>query len=125
MPNSCRTYTEITLDSTANGVFTVDSEWRITLFNRAADRITGIKAQQALGRHCRDVLISFPSAILRDEDGSVTGGVETFRDPTIVEELRKEIQGHHSFLDIISKNPEMQRLFWMFEQPDEKDTTVR
>ena len=161
MPNSHKSHTEIILDSIADGVFTVDSEWRITLFNRAAEKITGIKAQEALGRHCWDVLrasicetecslrrtmetgeqivnqpvfivnsrgdrvpLSISTAILRDGDGRVIGGVETFRDLTIVEELRKEIQGRHSFQDIISKNPEMHRLFWMLEQVAERDTTV-
>ena len=31
------------LDSIADGVFTVDDQWRITSFNRAAERITGVK----------------------------------------------------------------------------------
>ncbi len=43
------------LDSINEGVFTVDSEWRITAFNRAAERITGVRKQQALGRLCSDV----------------------------------------------------------------------
>jgi PAS domain S-box-containing protein len=43
------------LDSINEGVFTVDSEWRITAFNRAAERITGVRRQEALGRPCSDV----------------------------------------------------------------------
>lgn len=43
------------LDSINEGVFTVDSGWRITAFNRAAERITGVRRQQALGRRCPDV----------------------------------------------------------------------
>ena len=31
------------LDSVPDGVFTVDAEWRVTFFNRAAERITGIR----------------------------------------------------------------------------------
>ncbi len=52
------------------------------------------------------------------------GGVETFRDLSVVEELRKELSNRHSFLDIISKNQEMQRLFGMLELISESDTTV-
>jgi len=44
------------LDSVADGVFTVDDGWRITSFNRAAERITGVPRQEALGRHCYEVL---------------------------------------------------------------------
>jgi PAS domain S-box-containing protein len=43
------------LDSVPDGVFTVDSEWRITAFNRAAEQITGIGREEALGRRCCDV----------------------------------------------------------------------
>ena len=35
--------THIILDSIADGVFTVNLEWKITCFNRAAEEITGIK----------------------------------------------------------------------------------
>jgi PAS domain S-box-containing protein len=43
------------LDSINEGVFTVDHQWRITAFNRAAERITGVRRQDALGRQCADV----------------------------------------------------------------------
>jgi PAS domain S-box-containing protein len=43
------------LDSVADGVFTVDREWRITSFNRAAERITGIHRDKAIGARCCDV----------------------------------------------------------------------
>ena len=43
------------LDSINEGVFTIDSQWRITAFNRAAEFITGITREQALGRPCCDV----------------------------------------------------------------------
>jgi PAS domain S-box-containing protein len=43
------------LDSFTDGVFTIDLEWRITLFNRAAERITGNRADEVLGQLCKDV----------------------------------------------------------------------
>ena len=151
----------VILDSISEGVFTVDLDWRITSFNRAAERITGIRREEALGRHCWEVFkasicekicslrqtmetgspivnqpiyvvnsegeripVSISTAILKDKDGKVIGGVETFRDLSVVEELRKELSGRHSFMDIISKNKEMLRLFGMLEQVAESDTTV-
>ena len=42
-------------DSINEGVFTVDPDWRSTTFNRAAERITGVRRQDAIGRPCRDV----------------------------------------------------------------------
>jgi sigma-54 dependent transcriptional regulator, acetoin dehydrogenase operon transcriptional activator AcoR len=49
---------ESILESIADGVFTVDQEWNITSFNRSAGMITGISAQEALGRKCWDVFHS-------------------------------------------------------------------
>jgi len=43
------------LDSINEGVFTVDAGWRITSFNRAAETITGVSRQQAIGRPCCEV----------------------------------------------------------------------
>jgi PAS domain S-box-containing protein len=46
---------EIVLDSINEGVFTVDLNWRITAFTRAAERITGVSRESALARRCCDV----------------------------------------------------------------------
>ena len=43
------------LDSVNEGVFTVDPDWRITAFNRAAELITGVSRDQAIGSRCCDV----------------------------------------------------------------------
>ena len=45
----------IILDSINEGVFTVDLNWRITSFNQAAKKITGVKGREALGKLCYDV----------------------------------------------------------------------
>jgi PAS domain S-box-containing protein len=50
--------TEIILESISDGVFTVDHEWRIMSFNRAAETITGIPRAEAIGRHCWEVFRS-------------------------------------------------------------------
>jgi len=161
MKKDIENQTRIILDSIADGVFTVDSEWKITSFNRAAEKITGIKKEEAIGRQCWEVFraniceslcslrhtvetgdpvvnqsvfivnsegdrvpISISTALLKDGKGRVIGGVESFRDLSLVEELRKELYRRQSFHDIISKNKEMQRLFSMLEQLSESDTTV-
>lgn len=53
-----RTPTETVLESISDGVFTVDLEWRVTSFNRAAEEITGVPREEAIGRHCSDVFRS-------------------------------------------------------------------
>ena len=46
----------IILDSITEGVFTVDLDWQITSFNKAAEEITGIQREKAIGQHCSDIL---------------------------------------------------------------------
>jgi PAS domain S-box-containing protein len=43
------------LESIADGVFTIDADWRVTSFNRAAERITGVPRRKAIGQKCFDV----------------------------------------------------------------------
>jgi len=141
------------LDSITDGVFTVDREWNITSFNRAAEEITGIARDEAIGKTCCDVFrasiceadcalrhtldtgqpivgkaiyiinaegkripISISTAILRDSEGNIIGGAETFRDLSLIAELRKEISGQYSFENIISKNHRMRELFAVLPQ---------
>jgi len=153
--------TNIILDSIADGVFTVDKDWRITSFNRAAEQITGVTRKDAIGRPCREVLkadvceggcalretmetghtiiskpvdiidahgrrkpITISTALLKDEKGQVVGGVETFRDMTIVEELRKQVLKQYRCEDIISRSAKVQQLFDVLPRVAESDCTV-
>lgn len=43
------------LDSLALGIFTVDGDWNIRFFNKEAERITGFRREEALGRKCYEV----------------------------------------------------------------------
>lgn len=149
------------LDSINEGVFTIGLDWRIRSFNRAAERITGVSKEEALGRPCSEVFrasicehscalrrtletgkpvvnatayilraggervpIRLSTALLRDDGGSVTGGVETFQDLSQVEELRKELTARYSFEDIVERSAVMQRLFEMLPQIAASDSTV-
>ena len=46
------------LESISDGVFTVDDNWKITSFNRAAERITGVNRKNAIGQNCFEVFKS-------------------------------------------------------------------
>jgi PAS domain S-box-containing protein len=152
---------EIILDSISDGVFTVDRDWRVTSFNRAAERITGVPRDEAIGQRCSDVFrasicesacalrqtlktgrpivnqavyilradgqrvpISISTAILHDTEGEVIGGVETFRDLSELEQLRKELHGRYSFADIVGRSAVMQKLFDLLPAVAESDSTV-
>lgn len=151
---------KVILSSIADGVFTVDSERIITSFNRAAEKITGIPASQAIGKHCQDVFhsdicencllkdtletgldaidrpvniinsqgekipISISTSVLKDEEGNALGAVETFRDLSTIEHLRKELSRNYSLEDIISKSPKMHKLFAILPDIAESESTV-
>jgi PAS domain S-box-containing protein len=149
------------LDSVNEGVFTVDRDWRITAFNQAAERITGVSRRVAIGSPCcevfrtnicetncalrrtmtsgrpivnatahivnqqgRRVPIRISTALLLDDRGSVVGGVETFQDLTLVEQLQKELQSKYTFEDIIGRSPAMMRLFEILPQISASTSTV-
>ena len=52
------TPTDAILESISDGVFTVDADWRVTSFNRAAEKITGVPRKEAIRRRCSEVLRS-------------------------------------------------------------------
>lgn len=56
--NQLNLHTESILESISDGVFTVDMNWTITFFNRAAEMITGISKNEAIGKRCSDVFRS-------------------------------------------------------------------
>ncbi|WAC08308.1 MAG: sigma 54-interacting transcriptional regulator [Thermodesulfobacteriota bacterium] len=159
--NSPHIQMEVILDSIAEGVFTIDQEKNITSFNRAAEKITGIGQEQAIGQKCFDVFysnicqsscalaktmrtgkevvdlkvnilniegkevpVSISTAVLRDSNGKVIGGVETFRDLSAIEKLKKEITKKYSFEDIVSKHHKMQELFDVLPDIAESESTV-
>ena len=54
--------------------------------------------------------VSVSTALFRNKNGELIGGVETFRDLRHVEELRKEIEKSYSYEDIISKNKKIKQI---------------
>jgi len=58
--------TDAILESISDGVFTVDLDWHITSFNRAAEEITGVARSEAIGRLCSEV---FRSSMCGDDCG--------------------------------------------------------
>lgn len=152
---------EIILESISDGVFTIDHEWRITSFNRAAEEITGYQKNEAIGRHCWDIFcsnmcecdcalrktmregvsyvnvsayitnrwkkrvpISISTALLYNDEGDILGGVETFRDNSVVEELRKELNGSFKQGDMVSRSPSMKQIFAVMPKIAKSDSTV-
>lgn len=149
------------IDGLPDGVFAVDPEWRITFFNRAAERITGVSERDARGRRCSDVFrvsicenacalkrtlatgqavanqvvyiigaggeripISISTALLKDSTGSIVGGIESFRDLRLVEELGRRAREQGSFSDIIGRSAAMREVFGLLPVLGASDSTV-
>ena len=72
----------------------------------------------------KEIPISVSTALLKDESGQIIGGVETFRDLSLVETLRKEIGRQYRFQDIISKSPAMQELFSILPEVAQSESSV-
>ena len=70
------------------------------------------------------VPVSISTAVIRNDRGKVIGGVETFRDLSALEELKKEITKQYTFEDIISKNHRIQEIFDILPNIAESDSTV-
>jgi PAS domain S-box-containing protein len=151
----------VILNSIADGVFTTDSEGKITFLNKGAKEITGFSSKEALGRYCFDIFradicqtrcalketlktkreitnrpvtilnkagkkvpISISTAVLKNEKGQIIGGVETFRDLSTIEELKKELSQRYTLGDIISKNHRVHEIFHVLPDIAESDSTV-
>ena len=68
--------------------------------------------------------ISVTTGIVRDEKGNLMGGVETFRDLSEINKLRREIYKRHSLEDIVSKNNKMLQLFSILPQVAASHSTL-
>ncbi|WP_045217283.1 sigma-54 interaction domain-containing protein [Desulfonatronovibrio magnus] len=68
--------------------------------------------------------ISVSTAVLRDENGKIIGGAETFRDLSEVEGLRKELEGKFRMGDLVSRSPLMEAIFEIMPAVAESPSTV-
>ena len=75
-------------------------------------------------RDGRSKPISISASPLVDIVGNVVGGVETFRDLSTMESLRKQLMQRYTFNEIISKNNTMQRFFQILPDIAASDSTV-
>ncbi len=109
---------EIILDSTHDGMIAIDKNEFVTLFNRSAEKVTGISKEQAQGRPVGSlmatsqlprVLSSGHSEVnkeqllpngkkiittripLLDSNGARVGALAVFRDMTAIEEMAQEV----------------------------------
>jgi PAS domain S-box-containing protein len=68
--------------------------------------------------------ISISTGILRNEKGEIVGGVETFRDLSEIEELRKQAGRLFTHEDIVGKHPRMKEILSFLPDIAESDSPV-
>lgn len=72
----------------------------------------------------RRIPITVSTALLKNEKDEILGGVETFRDHSLEEELRKELDSRFRMEDIVSRSESMQQIFNILPAVAESDSTV-
>ena len=149
------------LENISDGVFTIDSEKRITFFNRAAEAITGFRQKEAVGQYCFDIFrasicekncaldltlagekpqinlpariiskngdpkpIRLSTAVLRNEAGNVIGAVETFRDVSELEALRRQADRRFTPEDIVGRHPKLNEIISFLPDIAQSESTV-
>jgi PAS domain S-box-containing protein len=154
-------YTDEILDSIAEGLFTVDKNFRIIFFNQAAETITGYKREEVLGRFCKHIFksslcftkcpiaqvlesdqnifdiecqikhknskkipIKLNSAVLRNDENDPVGGVVSFRDITLWEQIRDELDNSSDFFGIVGKNKLMKEMYELIREISDTDVTI-
>jgi PAS domain S-box-containing protein len=152
---------EAILNSISDAVITIDRDWKITSFNRAAEELTGTMATNAVGAFCRDVMgvdhcsgncpmeetlktgkpkksidtvimtkngkivpISVSTALFKDKNGDVLGGVETYRNMEEIEKVVQRRKSRFPYGDIIGKAPSIKKIFDLIDMVRETDSTV-
>lgn len=76
------------------------------------------------GRGDRKLTISINTALLKDREGRVIGGIEIFRDVSLLKELASELRGRYSFKNIIGKTEQMYEVFELLREVAPTDATV-
>jgi transcriptional regulator with PAS, ATPase and Fis domain len=82
------------------------------------------KAAFIVNAEGKRIPISVSTALLRDSSGEVVGGAETFRDLSLIEELRTQVKGRFQVGDIVSRSPSMRRLLEVLPRIAESESTI-
>jgi PAS domain S-box-containing protein len=61
---------------------------------------------------------------LRNEKGTIVGGLTTFHDLTLVQQLKQAMRDRYTFHDMIGRSPAMQKIFEMVDVVAATDATV-
>ncbi|TAN63766.1 PAS domain-containing protein [bacterium] len=64
----------------------------------------------------RNMTLSINTALLKDKDNKVIGGIEIFRDVSLIKELKDELKDKYSFENIAGKNFRMHEVYELLKE---------
>ncbi len=77
-----------------------------------------------LSKNGKAIPVMISTNLLKDNGDQIIGGIETFRDIGVIEELRKEVKKSYHYEDIVSKNYRLLKLFDILPDIAESDANV-
>ena len=152
---------EALFNSVSEGVFAIDSDFRIAAINDAALRTLGLPRHRALGRPCREVFrsnlcgddcplsqafqrgmpqynncalikdargrdlpVTLSTALVKDKQGQVVGGVETFVNLEAIKDHFRQLDAGRPLENIVSNDPAMNQLLEILPTIARSATTI-
>ena len=80
--------------------------------------------EATFGRGGKEVTLSINTATIKDGDGKVIGGVEIFRDISLIKELKSELRERYSLRNVIGKNYKMHEIYELLQELAPTSSTV-
>lgn len=72
----------------------------------------------------KKTVLSINTALLKDRFDNVIGGIEIFRDISLIKELKDELKNKYSFENVVGKNPKMHEVFELLHEVAPTKSTV-
>jgi len=114
------------LGQPCTAIFESDASQDVCLLHDAVanGRSRSVHLGRLIGKFGDSVPIRANYMALRNEKGTIVGGLATFQDMTLVQQLNQAIRKRYTFHDMIGKSPLMQRLFDMIPMVADSRATV-
>lgn len=72
------------IDFVRDGIIAIDKQGDITVFNKASEKITGFRRQEAMGRPIREIMPSTRLINVLENEQAVIGDIQTLENQTVV-----------------------------------------
>lgn len=77
-----------------------------------------------VGKRNKKVLLSIDTVLLKDENGKAVGGIEIFRDMSLIKNLKDALKGKYSLNNVVGKNFRMHKVYKILHEAAPTKVTV-